>query len=252
MFLLDRSYTVERTVPIPRSVTFTNNIFHNLGSGDFDFATSEDVQFDNNLFFGGAAPAATATADVTLTNSINADPRLVAPGSGGSHIDFNDDGRLSGYLLEKDSPAIDAGAVVADNGGRDFWGNALYTGSPDVGAFESPSVPVESILVRPASPHAPASISRNGGSLKLRAVVSPDDAANSAVEWSVHAANGVDPTHKARVNQNGVLTAIADGLVIVRATALDGSGASGEIAVRITKQRGCPTPTNPHGHWRWQ
>jgi hypothetical protein len=45
---------------------------------------------------------------------------------------------LSGYELQPASPAIDAGTTVENNGGRDFWGNPLYNGTPDIGAYEAP------------------------------------------------------------------------------------------------------------------
>ena len=34
------------------------------------------------------------------------------------------------------SPLIPAGAYIANNGGQDFWGDALPAGSPDIGADE--------------------------------------------------------------------------------------------------------------------
>ena len=34
------------------------------------------------------------------------------------------------------SPAVNAGITIAGNGGRDYAGNPLYNGAPDIGAFE--------------------------------------------------------------------------------------------------------------------
>ena len=45
---------------------------------------------------------------------------------------------LTGYRLLPDSPCIDSGTPIAANGGRDFWGHALYAGGADRGAHELP------------------------------------------------------------------------------------------------------------------
>lgn len=45
------------------------------------------------------------------------------------------------FKLQAGSPAIDAGKEIADNGGKDFFGNAA-TGIPDIGAYESNSTAV--------------------------------------------------------------------------------------------------------------
>jgi len=121
---------------IPKSASFKNNIFYNLGSGGYDIPKVENLDFDSNIFYGIAAPVATTDADITVVNSVYSDPKLVNPGSGNSLIDFNDPNKLSGYKLQPDSPAINAGLVIENNGGKDFWGNPLYQEQPDIGAFE--------------------------------------------------------------------------------------------------------------------
>jgi hypothetical protein len=45
---------------------------------------------------------------------------------------------LGGFKLRAGSPAINNGAVIANNGGFDFFGTALYVGAPDIGAYETP------------------------------------------------------------------------------------------------------------------
>jgi len=44
--------------------------------------------------------------------------------------------RLSGYQLQANSPAINAGTSIDGNGGLDFWGNPLYNNAADIGAHE--------------------------------------------------------------------------------------------------------------------
>ncbi|MDN5204324.1 hypothetical protein QQ008_23230 [Fulvivirgaceae bacterium BMA10] len=59
------------------------------------------------------------------------------PGSGGQDIDWsNYPNILIGYHLQPTSPCINTGQIITNNGGRDFWGNALYNGTPDIGAHE--------------------------------------------------------------------------------------------------------------------
>ena len=51
-------------------------------------------------------------------------------------IDMRNPERLSGYILNNNSPCIDAGLVINDNGGKDFWGNAVGSNAIDIGACE--------------------------------------------------------------------------------------------------------------------
>ena len=60
-----------------------------------------------------------------------ADPKFVAPGTGGQGL-----ATLGGYMLQADSPCINTGMYVPNNGGRDFFGQPVNDGHPDYGAFE--------------------------------------------------------------------------------------------------------------------
>lgn len=42
----------------------------------------------------------------------------------------------SGEIFWDDSPALGAGMFINENGGMDFWGNQIYNGLPDIGAYE--------------------------------------------------------------------------------------------------------------------
>jgi len=58
-------------------------------------------------------------------HAILVNPKLAAPGSAGS----------SGYSLKADSALHKAGKLITNNGGFDYWGNAISaTAIPDVGA----------------------------------------------------------------------------------------------------------------------
>lgn len=76
------------------------------------------------------------------------------------------------------------------------------------------------------------SISQSGGSINLTVSVSPDDATNRNVTWSILSG---DSLNLASITQEGLLTASGNGngSVIVRATATDGSNLYGEKTITI-------------------
>jgi uncharacterized protein YjdB len=75
-----------------------------------------------------------------------------------------------------------------------------------------------------------SSITEADGTLQMIATIAPADAANKAVTWTV------DDNSKAEINSTGLLTAKADGSVVVTATAKDGSGVTGTATVTISNQ----------------
>ena len=99
----------------PREVR--NNLFVAPGGG-LKVATAV---YANNAYLGGIVPPAGETG------SVLGDPRLVAGGRGQSSLD------VPGYRLLTGSPLLGAGVVVADDGGRDFFGNPT-SGASSVGA----------------------------------------------------------------------------------------------------------------------
>ncbi len=74
------------------------------------------------------------------------------------------------------------------------------------------------------------SITQNGGTLKMVTAILPVNAKDTSVTWEV-TNPGV-----ASINSNGLLTAIANGNAIVKATANDGSGVFGTKIINITGQ----------------
>jgi len=127
-------YERGRGGPGRRVYDFRNNLIYSLSpDASFFFNEQEDRiyirEIRNNLFFGIEVPE-------YAEESIVADPQLIDPGSGGSDIDFLNPHRLPGYRIAETSPARDAGVVIEDNGGRDFWGHPLSDGKPDIGAHE--------------------------------------------------------------------------------------------------------------------
>ena len=121
--------------------------------------------------------------------------------------------------------AITDGNVTARataNDGSGVVGSLVITISGQV-------IPVTSITVTGAS--GATTITTDNGTLQLTAAVTPADATNKTVTWSV-----VNGTGQATINSTGLVTAIADGTVTARATANDGSGVVGSLVITISGQ----------------
>ncbi|GLC89276.1 S-layer homology domain-containing protein [Lysinibacillus piscis] len=78
-------------------------------------------------------------------------------------------------------------------------------------------------------------ITTPNGTLQLGVEVMPINATNKAVNWHI-----VGGHSYASLNSTGVLTALSNGIVIVRATAQDGSGVYGEWQITISGQYSSP------------
>lgn len=152
----------EGTKPdFPINTQFVNNLFYDLSSYptgsyvskySFQSGTSTnitgyatDTVWDNNLVYGRysyQAPKTTKTADdgtvivKSAENNIIVDPMLLDPLSATVGLDS-----CYGYQLLEGSPAIGAGKVIENNGGKDFFGNAVSaTEAPNIGAYQGSGV----------------------------------------------------------------------------------------------------------------
>ena len=110
----------------------SNNIFYNLSpTARFSFDGSDSPTFDYNVWYGQHV-----TGEPAEGNKLTSNPLLVSPGSGGNGINT-----LDGYKLQAGSPAINSGLTIANNGGRDHFGNIVPQNSvTDRGAHEFVSV----------------------------------------------------------------------------------------------------------------
>lgn len=104
---------------------FYNNIIRSEGTvSKFCNTASTNGKFSNNLIY----PA--TIDDVNGPSShpglITADPKFVNPGVESANA----------YMLQSTSPCINAGAPIANNGGRDYFGNPLNNSPIDIGAHE--------------------------------------------------------------------------------------------------------------------
>ncbi len=76
-----------------------------------------------------------------------------------------------------------------------------------------------------------STITKNNGSLKLIAAITPTNATNKTITWTL-----VNGTGQATMSSSGVVRAVSNGTVTVRATANDGSGVYGTLTITITNQ----------------
>jgi hypothetical protein len=108
------------------NTNFKNNIIYNLGSGGYTLGSSTNNVFDYNVFYGNHPTSEPSDAHKLTTN-----PLFVSPGTGTSLTG------VDGYKLQTGSPAIDSGAAITGNGGKDYWGSAVPANSQtDRGAYE--------------------------------------------------------------------------------------------------------------------
>ncbi len=144
----------------PNGTKFHNNIFYVADGGVLKIWKGPKVVgtvWENNCFFGNIG-------DNSLpANQITVDPKLVNPG--GDTADS--------YMLKADSPMKGAGRVIENNGGRDFWGNAVSDSKPPtIGAHELATVAAAKPTIHVARVDAPGSdgdavftITREGGNV---------------------------------------------------------------------------------------
>ena len=106
---------------------FYNNIICNMSpDATYNWKGSSKRFFSNNLFYGYHPENEPDDANKKI-----ADPLFNNPGNGGTGIRS-----VAGYKLKRKSPCLNVGMVIQDNGGRDYWGNEIIDGKPDIGTFE--------------------------------------------------------------------------------------------------------------------
>ena len=118
--------------------------------------------------------------------------------------------------------AVSNGSVVARataNDGSGIFGEITITINNQV-------IPVTGISISGGN-----AISTPGGSLQLSATVTPSNATDKSVVWSITGGTG-----QATIDQNGLVTAISNGNVIIRATANGGTDIYATTTISVTNQ----------------
>jgi hypothetical protein len=109
----------------PWSTSIFNNIFASLlPGGKIDMRKNKDTEIDNNLYYN-VPTIEDKNGTIADANKVSANPKFV------DMQGHNPDD----YQLGADSPAIDKGRLIPDNGGRDFFGNPVSAmEQPNIGA----------------------------------------------------------------------------------------------------------------------
>ena len=226
------------TYPNSESIYRNNIAYKSIGTDAGDRPLELDImcfytESNNNWDYAvpGSLPRWVYASDVTVTDAdfVSLDQKeLYSPRkSDGSLPD------ITLFNLVSTSDLIDKGVQIpaSDNSGITL----SYSGTaPDIGAFESaatnPNIKkVTSITVTGAG--GLTTINADNGTLQLNAAVLPVDATIKTVTWSM--SSGTD---KAKVSTTGLVTALDNGIIVVKATANDGSGVFGTITITISNQ----------------
>ena len=155
------------------------------------------------------------TATVTPANATNKSVTWsIINGTGQATINS------SGVVTAVSNGTVTARATANDGSG--VYGQLVITISDQV-------IPVTGITVTGAG--GATTITQDNGTLALIATVTPANATNKSVTWSI-----INGTGQATINSSGVVTAVANGTVTARATANDGSGVSGQLVITISDQ----------------
>jgi len=204
--------------------TVTARATANDGSGVSDqmvITISGQVIPVSSISVTGAGGASTITQDkgtlaltatVTPANATNKTVTWsIANGTGQATINS------SGVVT-----AVSNGSVVARataNDGSGIFGEITITINNQV-------IPVTGISISGGN-----AISTPGGSLQLSATVTPSNATDKSVVWSITGGTG-----QATIDQNGLVTAISNGNVIIRATANGGTDIYATTTISVTNQ----------------
>ena len=114
----------------PLNSRFENNIFFFEGRGQWGKKPRGiNTTFRNNLYYN-ISPHESDNRPMTDH------PGFVHPGVAGTDIDLKTMEALRGYQLRPNSPCIDAGIRIENNGGKDLIKTGIVSGKADVGAFE--------------------------------------------------------------------------------------------------------------------
>jgi uncharacterized protein YjdB len=121
--------------------------------------------------------------------------------------------------------ALGYGTAIARataNDGSGFYGTLIIPISNQV-------VPVTGITL--TGEGGVSTITSENGTLQLIETVLPADATNKTVTWTITSGTG-----KASISPTGLVTALDNGTVTARATAVDGSGVYGAFTITISNQ----------------
>ncbi|HLO57447.1 MAG TPA: Ig-like domain-containing protein [Bacteroidales bacterium] len=189
------------------TITISNQVIPVTGINVTGAGGATTISLDNGTLQLNADVSPSDASNKTVTWSVE-------NGTGQATID------ASGLVT-----AISVGTVIARadaNDGSGVYGTLTITILVQV-------IPVTGIIV--TGEDGATTISTDNGQLQLSAIVGPNDATDKTVTWSIQNGTGL-----ASISASGMVSAISDGTVTARATANDGSGIYGSLAITISNQ----------------
>jgi hypothetical protein len=128
-------------------ITVTNNIFLTTGGTTLvDHQGTTGLTFTKNNYYPlsgafviwwGGVQYSSVAAWGQDAGGLSVNPMLTNPGGGGTIGNAANLPTLTAYKIsDLSSPMVNAGATITSPGSFDFWGDALYSGAPDIGADE--------------------------------------------------------------------------------------------------------------------
>lgn len=213
--------------------TLRNNIFAS-STGNAVSSGGSNLVYAGNLY-SGVAPRPNETAPFVADPGFTVG-QLAVPVVGTVRAANLD--QVLGLIPKSGGRAVNAASVIADNGGLDYRGAALYQGAPDFGAFEytTPEGQQTETIVGTVT-------TAGSGTAVPGAVVTADGAPGSATTgvdgW--YSLGGVPFGSSVRVDvaRTGFAPAHADGVVVAAGTssradiALTATATTGTIAGRV-------------------
>jgi len=250
-----------------------NNIFDTWADANFlqpDFENYPD--FRHNIIYGNSDYS--KWVSVYPDNQWGVDPKLTAPGTGGTGR-----GTCGGYMLQTGSPAINygiwsdssemmglpghPGPIGANHGSQDYFGNALPypSGAPDTGAHETGGAgnpPVADFSGNPTSGPAPLTVaftdlSTNNptswswtfGDGGTSAAQNPSHTYNSAGQYTV-SLTATNPYGSNTKTKNNYITVTSGGQPPVAQFVGNPTSGTAPLTVNFTDQS-----TNSPTSWSW-
>ncbi len=114
---------------------------------------------------------------------------------------------------------------------RSNWGCSMY----ELDVYGSFRIDTQVKSIKVTSATGSNEITTKNRALQMKAEITPDDASDKRVEWEVYNEDGSE-TSLAEITSTGQLKPLANGKVKVVASAVDGSGVTGEAVVEIKNQ----------------
>jgi hypothetical protein len=110
-------------IAVPPHTNLSNNIW--VGTANSTLPRGYGIEWHDNLFQTVPMPGDTAGS--------SGNPQFTNPGTGKNSLTS-----ANGYKLRSSSPALHLGALISDNGGRDFWNNKVSSKErPNIGAYNA-------------------------------------------------------------------------------------------------------------------